>query len=82
MCVEEAFRVNGNVITGGREVIARMNSPLQKFACLRSRSKLKGTDLYINEDVSYATQQIRKGLMSELRKKSRQGIQCLFLRHP
>ena len=49
-----------------------------KAACLRSRAKLKGTNVYVIEDVSYATQRIRKSLLPELKRKWDEGYIAYF----
>ena len=38
-----------------RPVIIKFNKQEDKHSCLRSASKLKGTNIYLNEDVSKAT---------------------------
>ena len=77
--VKDAFRVNvATDNTVRREIIARLGSVNEKSACLRSRTKLKGSDIYVNEDVSYATQQIRKSLLPELKRKREEGYIAYF----
>ena len=61
-----------------RTVIAKLSSNEQRNNCLRNSSKLMGTNIFINEDVSPATQAIRNSKMDELRAKRQQGYIAYF----
>ena len=61
-----------------RPVIIKFNKHEDKHSCLRSASKLKGTNIYLNEDVSKATHEIRKRKMPELLEKRKNGLIAYF----
>ena len=61
-----------------RSVIIRMTKFHHRQECLKSAPKLKGTDIYINEDVCKATLEIRKSKIEELKLKRRQGYIAYF----
>ena len=46
--------------------------------CLKSSFKLKGSDIYVNEDVSRATAEIRRTRNPELLEKRRRGLIAYF----
>ena len=46
--------------------------------CVRAAPRLKGTNVYINEDVSRATLNIRREKLDELREKRRKGYIAYF----
>lgn len=55
-----------------------MSKVSHRQECLKSASKLKGTDIYLNEDVCKATLDIRRGKLDELKLKRRQGFIAYF----
>ena len=61
-----------------RQVIVKMRNFSDRQACIRSASKLKGTNIYINEDLSRASLEIRKTRLPELQEKRRQGLIAYF----
>jgi len=61
-----------------RTVIARFKRFPDRNSCLRSSAKLKGSSIYMNEDVSKATLDIRKSKMEELKLKREQGYIAYF----
>ena len=46
--------------------------------CLKAASRLRVTDIYLNEDVSKATMEIRKAKLQEISDKGRQGLSAYF----
>ena len=70
--VLSAYRVKSNDSTAQNDtVVAKLASSEQRTECLRAASKLKGTDVYLNDDVSHATMLIRRSKLDELKMKRR-----------
>ena len=61
-----------------RMVLARFSTMDNRTTCLKNSTKLKGTKIFINEDVSPATQAIRNSKWDELRAKREQGYIAYF----
>ena len=61
-----------------RPVLIKLKSHVDKPDCIRAAPRLKGTNIYINDDVSRATQQIRKSKMPELKQNRQQGMLAYF----
>ena len=61
-----------------RPVIIKFNKQEYKHSCLRLASKLIGTNIHLNEDVSKATHDIRKRKMAELLEKRKSGLIAYF----
>jgi hypothetical protein len=61
-----------------RPIIVRFRTFTDRQKCMKATSKLKGSNIYINEDVSKATSEIRKAKMDELKEKRRQGYIAYF----
>ena len=61
-----------------RPIIARVASRQQKIDCLKVSKNLKGTSVYIAEDVSKATQDIRNSKMDLLKQKREEGMIAYF----
>ena len=57
-----------------RPVIAKLNTFTEKMSCLKSSHRLAGTSVYISEDVSKATQDIRMSKIEELKRKRSEGL--------
>ena len=79
--ITEAYRVGkpGQQSTNKpRPIIAQLSSRDQKIKCLKSSNKLKGTTIFISEDVSKATQDIRDSKLGELKEKRAQGMIAYF----
>ena len=79
--MKEAYRVGrpGQQTTNRpRPIIAQLESKHHKVKCLKSSGKLKGTTIFISEDVSKATQDIRDSKFSELKEKRSQGLIAYF----
>ena len=55
-----------------------MNTFTEKMSCLKSSHRLAGTSIYISEDVSKATQDIRMSKMEELKRKRSEGLIAYF----
>ena len=64
--------------TRTRPVVVRLKTLSQRHQCLRSAFKLKGTNIFVNEDVSKATMDIRKTKFPELKAKRDQGLIAYF----
>ena len=56
-----------------RSVIVRFKELPSRQACMRSSAKLKGTNIYLNEDLSKASMDILRSKLDELHEKRRQG---------
>ena len=77
--LKTAHRVGRNERNGGeRQIIAKLGSASDKITCLKQSRKLKGSNIYINEDLSYATMQIRKTKLPELKAKRAAGYIAYF----
>ena len=77
--VKTAFRIGKqNGSSSSREIVAHLSSEQDKTACLKSGRKLKGSNVYVNDDVSYATLQIRKAKLPELKRKREEGLIAYF----
>ena len=59
--LESANRFGRTSVPGRpRSVVARFGNFTDRQKCLKSSSKLQGTDIFVYEDVSMATVEIRK----------------------
>ena len=61
-----------------RAVIVKLKTFSERQECLRKAPKLKGTNIFINEDVCKATMEIRKTKLKELKEKREQGFIAYF----
>jgi hypothetical protein len=61
-----------------RATIVKFKSFVDRQACLRSSAKLKGPRIFLSEDLSRASLEIRKSKLEELREKRRQGFIAYF----
>ena len=61
-----------------RQIIAKLSSVEDKISCFKNSSKLKGSKIFVNEDVSAATLNIRKSKMNELLQKRKDGFYAYF----
>ena len=77
--INAAFRV-GKHTPGSepRTIVAELPTVRDKIACLKMSSRLKDTNLYLNEDVSRATQEIRKNKLPLLKQKRQEGFIAYF----
>ena len=77
VAVQKAYRVGAST-DNSRPIIAKLASADDKYKCFKASSKLKGTDIYLSDDVSKATADIRKGKLDELKQKRREGYIAYF----
>jgi len=63
---------------GPRPVLVKFNSFQQRQSCMRSSSKLKGTNLFLRDDVCRTTQDIRRTKLDELKAKRSEGLVAYF----
>ena len=78
--LESANRVGKkNNSRSPRPIIARFATFTERQKCMKSSAKLKGTNIYINEDLSKETAQRRMAKMDELREKRNQGFLAYFI---
>ena len=61
-----------------RAIVAKMSSYEHRTSCLKISAKLKGTNIFLNEDVSPATQSIRNAKMGELQAARQRGLIAFF----
>ena len=61
-----------------RGIMVKLKNDYDRRQCLRAAAKLKGTNIYHNEDVSKTTQEIRMTKMQELKDKRQQGYIAYF----
>ena len=76
--VVDVHRLGKNIEGKSRPVIVKLASFEERQKCLKFAPRLKGSNLYINEDVSKATHEIRKLKMHELKEKRKQGLIAYF----
>ena len=77
--LKTAYRVRKNDYNGNeRQIIVKLGSTSDKIKCLKQSKKLKGSNIFINEDLSYATMQIRKAKLPELKAKREAGYIAYF----
>ena len=61
-----------------RTIVAKISSYEHGTSCLKNSAKLKGTDIFLNEGVSPATQSIRNAKMGELQAARQRGLIAYF----
>lgn len=79
--LERAHRVGPRPSMGTtrpRTVVARFTSFSDRQLALKNASKLKNTNIYINEDLCEASVQLRKAQLSDLRKARAEGKIAYF----
>ena len=78
--LERAHRIGSShqVVTRPRTVIARFTRFEDRQRTLRNSSKLKNTNIYVNEDLCEASLQTRKAQLPELRKARAEGKVAYF----
>ena len=64
-----------------RAIVAQMSSYEHRTYCLINSAKLKGTNIFLSEDVSPATQSIRNAKMGELQAARQRGVIAYFFRY-
>ena len=80
LSVKSAFRAGkrGVRTDGPRPIVATLSSVEEKFKCFKSSPRLKGSDIFISDDVSKATAEIRKQKLETLKQKRREGYIAYF----
>ena len=76
--IEVVHRIGRTLGDRLRSVMIKLRQYKHRQECLYSASKLRGTNVFLNEDVSKANMQIRKERLPELREKRRQGFIAYF----
>ena len=77
--IKNAFRAKGaSGSEAPRQIIVSLKTERDKISCLKSSSKLKNSNIYVNDDVSAATAAIRRSKLPELKEKRRQGLIAYF----
>jgi len=61
-----------------RTILARFNTFAERQSCLRSSYKLKGTNVFLNEDLARETLELRKQKLDELRELKSKGYIAYF----
>ena len=61
-----------------RPIIAKLSCVEDKIKCLKSSSRLKGSQVYLSDDVSKATANIRKEKLEFLKQKRSEGFIAYF----
>ena len=67
-----------NQLSPSRAIVAKMSSYEHRTSCLKNSAKLKGSNIFLNEDVSPATQSIRNSKMAELQDARQRGLIAYF----
>ena len=75
--VLSAFRSKGHA-GEEKQVIANLLCSSDKLKCLKAKKNLRGTDVFINEDVCKKTLEIRKSKLPELKKLRDDGLIAYF----
>lgn len=78
--LERAHRVGRQEDHGRRPIIARFSSFVDREAVMRNTTKLRGTRIYINEDLCPASQSIRKAKLPQLKQARSEG-KVAYFRH-
>lgn len=78
--LERAHRVGTATPSHPRTIVARFEKFGQREAALRNAKKLKGTGIYLNEDLCPASMEIKKKQIP-LMKKAREEGKIAFFRH-
>ena len=78
--IERAHRVGQHVLNKDRPIIARFTKFADREAIMRNVSKLRGSRIYINEDLCPASQEIRK-LQLPLLKQAKASGKIAYFRH-
>ena len=79
--VKSAYRAGANSMRTNsqpRRIIAKLSSFNEKINCFKASKELKGTNIYLSEDVSKATLDIRKQKLGALKEKRDQGFIAYF----
>ena len=79
--ISSAFRVGKHppqTSENPRPIVAKLSSVSCKIACFKSSNRLKGSNVYISEDVSKATQDIRRQKLHLLKQKREEGYIAYF----
>ena len=78
--ISSAFRVgrNSEVSNSPRPIVAEISSVRTKISCLKASNRLKGSNIYVSEDVSKATQEIRRQKAHILKQKRDEGYIAYF----
>ena len=59
-------------------ILVKFRNEADKLSCLKAALKLKGSNIYINEDLSRATLDMRREKLDELRQKRQEGYIAYF----
>ena len=78
--IERAHRTGQRVDNKPRTIVARFTSYADREMVMRNARKLKGTRIYINEDLCPASQEIVKQQLPRLRKAKQEG-KIAYFRH-
>ena len=78
--LERAHRVGQHQDARPRPIVARFTRYSDREAVMRSAKKLRGTNIYINDDLCAASQGIKKAQMPQLKQARAQG-KIAFFRH-
>ena len=77
--IESANRVGSNIgSTKPRPIIARFPNFGERQKCMKAAPKLKGSNIYFNEDVCKKTMEKRKPKIEEMKMKRKQGFIAYF----
>ena len=75
---EQSSPCQPNQMSPTRAIVAKMSSYEHRNSCLKNSAKLKGTNIFLNEDVSPATQSNRSAKMGELHAARQRGLIAFF----
>ena len=71
--IERAHRMGKKNTNRPRTIIFKLLNWKEKEHIIRNSYKLKDTGVYINEDFSAATMEIRKGLLEKMKQQRQEG---------
>ena len=78
--IKNAYRIGKRETQNSppRTIIATLANVNERNLCLRNSNKLKGSTVYISEDVSKATMEIRREKLPLLKQKREEGLIAYF----
>lgn len=80
MDIERAYRVGRREEDRGRPIVARFSRFADRDLIMRNVARLRGTQIFINEDLCPASQNVRKALLPQLKKARSEG-KIAYFRH-
>ena len=80
LVLERAHRVGGRGDSRPRTIVARFSRYCDREAVMRSAKKLKGTNIFLNDDLCAASQAVKRAQMPQLKQARSEG-KIAYFRH-